>query len=132
MNEYNRKSTASTDTFLPRNRLLKVTRDFSSEESKTSGWKNANGASSVVGYFVADNGSGAASAGLLVEQSIDGEEVDISGTISPGAEGSANPFELALIGNKVKITVLANEDAKIRLIAYRSTRVREIVGSGLS
>lgn len=119
--------TSSTDTFLPKNSLLQKTGSVLNGYEKTSGWKNAYGTTTVVGYFVADNSGSAANAELTVEQSIDGQEADITETVSPTAAGNAQPFEIDLIPEKVKVTVTANEDIdKLRLTVYRSTRTNSL------
>lgn len=100
---------------------------LSSGDQKTTEWRNAYGATFVFGYFIADNAGAAANAELKIEQSIDETEADITNTVAPTAAGNADPFEFDLVGEKVKVTVTANENIdKVRLIVYRSTRTAPI------
>lgn len=118
---------SSTDNFLPRGRLLKKAGSASSGQTDTSGWTESTGHSSVVGYFIADNGTGAGNATLEIKQSIDKTEADITNTVSPSAEGDATPFEFDLVGEYIKVDFEANEDlSNVRLIVYRSTRTSSI------
>lgn len=119
--------TSSVDKFLPRGHLLKRADSASSGDADTSGWREAMEYSSVVGYFIADNGAGAGNATLEIKQSIDKSEADITNSVSPSATGDASPFEFDLVGDYVKVDFEANEDiSNLRLIVYRSTRTQSI------
>lgn len=113
---------------LPHGNLLEITSNTSNGDTETSGWIKATGESSVVGYFIADNGGpAAADATLKIKQSIDKEEVDITNSVAPSPEGNADPFEFDLVGNWAKADFESNEDiSNVRLIVYRSTRVSPI------
>jgi len=120
-------ATSSVDTFLPQKDLLEINGSLSSGDERTSGWRNTYESSTVVGYFIADNAGAAANAELVIEQSIDQSEADITNTVSPTAAGNAQPFEFDLVGTNVKATITANENIdKVRAIVYQSTRTAPI------
>jgi hypothetical protein len=114
--------TSSIDVFYPKNKLLKVNQSLSNGEEITSGWQPSTGSTAVVGFFIADNGSGAANADLVIEQSIDKSESDITDVYSPTAAGDGQILQVGLMGRYVKATVFANQDiSKVRTIVYKST-----------
>jgi hypothetical protein len=118
----------SVDTKLPRARLLKVLESdgYSGDKTFTSGWEKAFGYSSVVGFFIAE---GANSATMEIEQSIDGEEVDIVDSESGNSQGGGSTvaFEYSLVGNQVRVNAeVTGSPSKVRILVYRTTRLSAI------
>jgi hypothetical protein len=89
-----------------------------------SRWRDAQEYSSVSGLVTSDP---AGSVELVIEQSIDGDEVDRADTVSSTATGSAEPFEVPLFGNQVRLRLeLTGTPTDVRTLAYMSTRASSI------
>jgi hypothetical protein len=89
-----------------------------------SRWRDAQEYSSVSGLVTSDP---AGSVELVIEQSVDGDEIDRSDTVSSTATGSAEPFEVPLFGKKVRLRLeLTGSPTGVRTLAYMSTRASSI------
>lgn len=112
---------STTSTALKRSGNLIETTSVPSENIQ-SRWREVMDYSSLNGMLSADAG-----VELIVEQSIDGETVDKTETIAPSAVGDAQPFEIPLFADYVRVTLnVTGSPTTVRALAYMSTRASSI------
>ena len=114
---------SSTATVLKRSGDLIRTTSVPNSDVETD-WKDAMDYSAVSG-LLSSNPTGDAQ--LVVEQSIDGETVDKSETITPGAIGDATEFEIPITASHVRVRLeITGTPTSLRTLSYMTTRASSI------
>lgn len=120
----------SVETILKRSsNLIEITAppDSPPTSNVESNWRQADIYTAVSGYAISDP---TGDAELVIEQSIDKEQVDKTDTITPSAPGAATPFEIPIAGDFARARLnVTGSPTSVRVIVYLVRRSSSIANT---